>query len=157
MIFYLTTAGLVIPSVTGSISCISSLAIIYIKVRSKTNTTYHRIMFLMSFCDMLASLAIALTTIPMPKDVIYPFKGRSYGNTATCVAQGLVYITGSAIVVGMNSILNVYYLWLYTTIQDEGRDIQQIHRAYPHLSYGNRPPSGYYYDTSESRTHQPDP
>jgi len=61
---------------------------------------------------MLTSLAIALTTIPMPKDVIYPFEGRNYGTTATCEAQGLVYITGSAIVICMNVILNVYYLFL---------------------------------------------
>jgi len=59
---------------------------------------------------MLTSFAIALTTIPMPKDVIYPFKGPSYGNTATCEAQGLVFITGSAIVIFMNAILNIYYL-----------------------------------------------
>jgi len=59
---------------------------------------------------MLASFAIALTTIPMPKDVIYPFEGPSYGNTATCEAQGLVYITGSAIVIFMNGILNIYYV-----------------------------------------------
>jgi len=110
MTFYLTTAGFVIPSVTGSLSCISSLAIIYIIVRSKSNTTYHRILFLMSFCDTLGSFAIALTTIPMPKDVIYPFAGPSYGNTATCEAQGLVYITGSAIVISMNGILNIYYV-----------------------------------------------
>ena len=65
----------------------------------------------MSFCDMLASLAIALTTIPpMPKDVIYPFAGPSYGTTDTCEAQGLVYVTGSSIVVGMNGILNIYYV-----------------------------------------------
>jgi len=110
MTFYQTTAGFVIPTVTGSISCISSLAIIYIIVRSKSNTTYHRIMFILSFCDMLGSFAIALTTIPMPKDVIYPFAGRSYGTTATCEAQGLAYLIGSAIVVMMNAILNIYYL-----------------------------------------------
>jgi len=59
---------------------------------------------------MLTSLAIALTTIPMPRDVIYPFAGPSYGTTATCEAQGLLYITGSAIGIIMNGILNVYYV-----------------------------------------------
>jgi len=59
---------------------------------------------------MLTSLAIALTTIPMPKDVIYPFAGRSYGTTATCEAQGLVFVIGSAIGIIMNAILNIYYL-----------------------------------------------
>jgi len=110
MTIYFTTAGFVIPSVTGSISSISNLAIIYIIVRSKSNTAYHRIMFVMSFCDMLTSFAIALTTIPMPKDVIYPFKGPSYGTTATCEAQGLVIVIGSAIVILMNEMLNIYYL-----------------------------------------------
>jgi hypothetical protein len=53
---------------------------------------------------------IALTTIPMPKDVIYPFQMPSYGNVATCEAQGLIYMTANAISFCMNSILNIYYM-----------------------------------------------
>jgi hypothetical protein len=46
----------------------------------------------------------------MPKDVIYPFEMPSYGNIATCEAQGLVYMMGNAFVFCMNGILNIYYL-----------------------------------------------
>jgi hypothetical protein len=46
----------------------------------------------------------------MPKDVIYPFAMPSYGNIATCEAQGLVYMMGNAFVFYMNGILNIYYL-----------------------------------------------
>eukprot|EP00979_Chaetoceros_neogracilis_P016282 scaffold7564_cov154-Chaetoceros_neogracile.AAC.1 len=42
----------------------------------------------------------------MPKDVIYPFEMPSYGNIATCEAQGLVYIVGNAFVFCMNALLN---------------------------------------------------
>jgi hypothetical protein len=77
---------------------------------SGIKTTYHRIILGLSSADCLTSLAIALTTIPMPKDVIYPFEMPSYGNIATCEAQGLVYMMGNAFVLCMNGILNIYYL-----------------------------------------------
>jgi len=108
--FYLTRAGFIVPTVTGSISCISSATIIYIIVKSMRNTVYHRLLFVISFCDMLSSLAVALTTLPMPTDVIYSFEGPSYGNTKTCEAQGLVYATGNAIIINVSIILYIYYL-----------------------------------------------
>jgi hypothetical protein len=77
---------------------------------SGIKTTYHRIILGLSSADCLTSLAIALTTIPMPKDVIYPFEMPSYGSIATCEAQGLVYMMGNAFVLCMNGILNIYYL-----------------------------------------------
>ena len=64
----------------------------------------------MSSADCLTSLAIALTTIPMPKDVIYPFEMPSYGNIATCEAQGLIFMMGNGLGLCMNGILNIYYL-----------------------------------------------
>ena len=81
--FYFTKAGFIIPTVTGSISCLSSLTIIAFILRSKSNTIYHRIMFGLSSADIITSLAIALTTLPMPKDVIYPFSGSSYVTIGT--------------------------------------------------------------------------
>jgi hypothetical protein len=77
---------------------------------SGIKTIYHRIILGLSSADCLTSLAIALTTIPMPKDVIYPFEMPSYGNIATCEAQGLVSMMGNAFVFCMNGILNIYYL-----------------------------------------------
>ena len=89
MTIYFTTAGFVIPSVTGSISCISSLAIIYIIVRSKSNIM-DVLNELLRHVDIIRN-SIALTKIPMPNDVIYPFEGSSYGATATCEVQGMVF------------------------------------------------------------------
>jgi hypothetical protein len=77
---------------------------------SGIKTIYHRIILGLSSADCLTSLAIALTTIPMPKDVIYPFEMPSYGTIATCEAQGLVSMMGNAFVFCMNGILNIYYL-----------------------------------------------
>jgi hypothetical protein len=77
---------------------------------SGIKTTYHRIILCMSSADCFTSLAIALTTIPMPKDVIYPFDMPSYGNIATCEAQGLIFIMGTGLILCMNGILNIYYL-----------------------------------------------
>jgi len=110
--FSFTKAGIIIPMVTGSISFLSSMIIISIILRSKSGikTTYHRIILCMSSADCLTSLAIALTTIPMPKDVIYPFDMPSSGNIATCEAQGLVFIMGTGLALYMNGILNIYYL-----------------------------------------------
>eukprot|EP00979_Chaetoceros_neogracilis_P004236 scaffold746_cov293-Chaetoceros_neogracile.AAC.24 len=110
--FYFTKAGIIIPMVTGSISFLSSMIVISIVLRSMSGikTIYHRIILGLSSADCLTSLAIALTTIPMPKDVIYPFEMPSYGNIATCEAQGLVYMMGNAFVFCMNGILNIYYL-----------------------------------------------
>jgi len=66
-------------------------------------------MFGLSFADIIASIAIALTTLPMPKDVIYPFSGPSYGTIGTCEAQGFLYIMGSSLAFCMMAALNVYY------------------------------------------------
>ena len=108
--FYFSMEAVVIPTITGSISFLSSLAIVVYIWRSKINTIYHRILFIMSVTDMSTSLAIALTTLPMPADVIYPFATPSYGTIATCNLQGYVYLVGSGIGLSMNGILNIYYV-----------------------------------------------
>jgi len=108
--FYQSTAGFIIPTVTGTISCVSSLTIIFVILRSRRNTVYHRIMLLVSLSDVLSSTAIALTTIPMPADVIYSYAGPSYGTVATCDAQAHVYTIGSISSVSAICLLNVYYL-----------------------------------------------
>ena len=109
---YFTKAGIIIPMVTGSISFLSSMIIISIVMRSMSGikTTYHRIILFMSSADCLTSLMIALTTMPMPKDVIYPFQMPSYGNIATCEAQGFIFMMGNGLAFCMNGILNIYYL-----------------------------------------------
>ena len=110
--FNFTKAGFILPSITGAISCISSTTIMYIVIKSKKYTVYHRILFLMSSFDFLTSLTISLTTLPMPKDVVlvYPFRGPSYGTVKTCEAQGFIFFVGSGLSISMNAILNIYYL-----------------------------------------------
>jgi hypothetical protein len=109
---FFTKAGIIIPTVTGTISFLSSSTIIYIIARSKggIKTSYHRIILGLCIGDCLTSFVTLLTTIPMPKDVIYPFATASYGNVATCEAQGLIYIIGIGICFAMNGMLNIYYL-----------------------------------------------
>lgn len=67
-------------------------------------------MLLISLADIITSLAIASTTLPMPKDVIYPFETPSYGTAASCNAQGLIYLFGNGFLFMVNGILHIYYL-----------------------------------------------
>ncbi|GFH55643.1 hypothetical protein CTEN210_12119 [Chaetoceros tenuissimus] len=97
--------------ISGLTSFFSSLIIIAVILRSKLlDSPYHRIIFGLAVFDCVSSLAIALSTIPMPKDVAYVFEMPSYGTTNTCVAQALLYLFGSALAFGMSSILNIYYI-----------------------------------------------
>ncbi len=59
---------------------------------------------------MLTSFSIALTSLPMPKDVIYEFEGPTYGTTGTCEAQGFVITAGIGQLIGTNTYLTIYYL-----------------------------------------------
>jgi hypothetical protein len=67
-------------------------------------------MFFMSSCDLMTSLAITFTTLPMPCDVIYDFGTASYGNTFTCSLQGFAVYVGSVLGIFSICILCVYYL-----------------------------------------------
>eukprot|EP00553_Chaetoceros_curvisetus_P004031 CAMPEP_0204623540 /NCGR_PEP_ID=MMETSP0717-20131115/9275_1 /ASSEMBLY_ACC=CAM_ASM_000666 /TAXON_ID=230516 /ORGANISM="Chaetoceros curvisetus" /LENGTH=81 /DNA_ID=CAMNT_0051638653 /DNA_START=52 /DNA_END=294 /DNA_ORIENTATION=- len=70
--FTFSNEAWMIPSATGTISALSSILIMSIILRSSKESrfsSYHIIMFFMSFWDTIASTAIALNTIPMPSDV----------------------------------------------------------------------------------------
>lgn len=109
-----TNEAIVLPSISGSLSLISSITIMAIIFRSKQNTQYHRILFLMSFFDSLVSFAFALTTLPMPREVqdneFYNYQGHSFGTIETCEAQAFTILFGLAMVVFSNTFLNTYYL-----------------------------------------------
>ena len=107
--FHLTYTGFVLPMVTSIISCTSSIMIIYIIIKSAQNTAYHRILFLISFFDIVTSLSLGSGTIPMPKDVIYDFKGPTLGNSTTCEIAGLAFVLGTGVGISMTSVLNIYY------------------------------------------------
>jgi len=111
-----------VPKITGSISAVSSSLIIYLICRSKPklSTIYHRIMFCMSVADILASTAMALTTLPMPRNddpywteivgssVLWRDQTK-LGTRQTCAAQGFFFSTGIVIMFGYNGVLCVYY------------------------------------------------
>ena len=115
LVFFVgTKAGYIVPRITGSISFFSSLFIITFILRSKSNTVYHRIMMLICIFDMIASFAIALTTIPLPPEAftVYPLAGResSYGSQFTCELQGFLFYFGSGEILMLGAVLNIYYL-----------------------------------------------
>ena len=102
------------PRISGGTSAISSALIIYIVYKSETRlrTIYHRIMFGMSLSDIISSVAMALSTLPMPVDLPYQpkreFVGTRIGNTATCEAQGFCYIFGFSTMFAYNTTLCLY-------------------------------------------------
>jgi len=114
----------IVPRITGSISVVSSSLLIYLIYRSKPklSTIYNRIMFCMSVADILASTAIALTTLPMPRDddpywegVDLSIEDNSWsgqtklGTRQTCAAQGFFYSSGIVIMFCYNGNLCIYY------------------------------------------------
>ena len=114
--FYTSKAGVAIAATTGTISAISSFIIIYLMYKSKKGfkqSVYHRIMLGMSFSDIIVSLAIAFTTLPMPKDMIYrQFEGLLVrGNVSTCTIQGFFFILGGSCTGAYICSLLLYYLF----------------------------------------------
>jgi hypothetical protein len=103
----------VAPIFSGSLSAISSTLIIYVILRSQTglSSIYHRIMFGMSIADILSSVSIALSTLPMPsfmpqeKDFEYRWTGPRLGNTSTCNAQGFFQTFGILCMFTYNTIV----------------------------------------------------
>lgn len=115
--------AVIAPRVTGSLSAISSSLIIAVILKSPTklNTIYHRIMFAMSSADIMSSIAMGLTTLPMPalasmaqdayayEGAYHGSYGRRFGNIRTCEAQGFFFIFGFTTVYAYNITLCVYY------------------------------------------------
>jgi hypothetical protein len=67
---YTSLTGIWLTTVTASLSALASMLLIFIIFRSTTKlgSIYHRILFGMSFYDIIESLAMALTTIrKLPK------------------------------------------------------------------------------------------
>ena len=111
--FNFTPGAIAIATCSGSVSFLCSMITVYIILKSPKDvfhTAYHRIMLLLSTGDMITSLGIALTTLPMPKDVVYAFAQKSYGNVLTCTIQAMVVISGSAGTLLISSLLYIYYL-----------------------------------------------
>ena len=98
-------------------------------------SVYHRIMFGMSFFDIVQSLAMAFTTLPMPIDMIYDqFEGLIIGTEDSCKAQGFMYLIGSIAATTYNGMLCLYYLCaLHLQLTDE--IIKRIEPAFHTLPF----------------------
>ena len=75
-------------------------------------------MFFMSWADIFSSVAIALTTLPMPKtmpDSVWfavpynDWSGMKLGNTQTCAVQGFFFTFGIVAMYSYNAMLCIYY------------------------------------------------
>jgi hypothetical protein len=94
--FFMTKSGIILTTVTGILSTVCSLLILNaIRLSNqKLTTTYHRMMSIMSVFDIMASVCMALTTLPMPSDDILKFPWPMIGNKVTCQAQGYIILFG---------------------------------------------------------------
>ena len=119
---------------SGSLSTISSLLILLMifKSKSRLSTVYHRIMLGMSCADIIGSIAMGLTTLPMPSGGIPDFEwaGSRLGNRDTCTAQGFLYLTGFVCMFGYNMTLGVYNM---LTISCRMREHHIVKYAEPFL------------------------
>ena len=94
--FYLTRTPVVVAMVASPLSIALCSLVIVIIFRSQIRlcSVYHRITFPMISLNIIASLSSSLTTVPMPKDTIYPFQwGLGFhGTVVTCEIQAFLYI-----------------------------------------------------------------
>lgn len=118
--FAMTTAGFLVPTVTAILSTFSSLLILFIIYKSsqKLSNTYHRIMALMSIFDLIASVSMSLTTLPMPSDDIFRFAGPMLGNPLTCSLQGYFLTMGCCGSSSLYMCLSWYYVCRMTLMVD---------------------------------------
>jgi len=97
--------------VNGSISFIASLLLVLHILRSHDalSTTYHRLVFGLSICDILQSIGQALSATMVPKEMNYlaPF---ARGTSTTCDAEGMLFVLGGAAANLYNSSICFYYL-----------------------------------------------
>ncbi len=111
--FAWTLPGAMLQMTLGTISTFSSALILYIIICKSTakllNSTYHRIMALLSTFDLCLSSALALGTLPIPESSV-PYSTPTLGTTDTCMAQGLMLSIGVGGVVDATLCLAWYYV-----------------------------------------------
>ena len=112
--FSTSKGGIITATCSSILSIVGSASIIVFIRRSdrRLSTPYHRIMFGMSIFDLIQSICIALSTMPMPTDMIYTqFEGLVAGTTTTCTIQGFLILTSSFTTLMFNPILCIYYVF----------------------------------------------
>lgn len=115
------------PTVTASFSVLGSVGIMCEVVRKYREqsgagkvSTYHRIMFMMSFCDICASVAWACSRFVTPADPEEPF---TYGNVATCNAQACMFQIG----MGVPCYCLCQSIYFYLLIAKNAREVRIVH------------------------------
>jgi len=91
---------------SGLLSLIGSSLLIYLTIKNSLTRLHNRLIFCMSFIDILSSLAWTFSTIPTPRDLTCTI---GYGNLSTCTAQGFVLQLGNAVPT-YNAMLSIYFL-----------------------------------------------
>lgn len=103
----------IVHACCGSLSSLSSVLVLSMIYRSQIglSSTHHRFLFAIGICDFISSFAIGLSTLPMPKDMIYTqFEGKSFGNFITSDIQGFCAHYFSGLMISYNCGLCFYYL-----------------------------------------------
>ena len=98
-----------VTTASSILSILGSSAIVYMILfnsKKKLGRPKNRLMLMMSFFDILASLALAISRLAMPSDI--GVRG-AVGNSFTCTAQGICVWLGFAVPF-YNSSLNLFYL-----------------------------------------------
>lgn len=108
--------AVVVPRFMGSVSLVFSILTIWVifKSQQKLSSTYHRIIFGMNVYDILNSISMTLTTLPMPRNNDpwadeFIKAGTRLGTQETCIAQGFLKIFGTLGTYGTSQMLCVYY------------------------------------------------
>ncbi len=112
--FYTSWAGIIITTISSSISVVASFLVIFVVMASprRLSTVYHRILFGTSIFDIMQSSAMAFTTLPMPSNMIYDqFQGLIAGDDTSCSAQGFLISFGTTTGLSFNVILLLYYVF----------------------------------------------
>ena len=114
--FYITALAPVVVGISGALSALGSLLIMFIILRSsfRLSTVSHRLVFAMSLADLIASIGMGAGTLPMPKDTVYDFQGAHLGNEFTCSSQGFMIFFGAIATICYSACLSVYFMCTIT-------------------------------------------
>ena len=93
---------------SGVISTVCSTMIIIVLLRERKKKTFHRLLFGMSFMDIIFSLSYCLSSIPAP--IGTPGAEFAYGNTSFCSLQGFMNYIGYSCFVLYDAMLSIYFV-----------------------------------------------
>ena len=110
---YTSKLGIGLNCFSSVLSAISSIALIVILLRSdkRLSSVYHRRIMSIAVATLITSIAMAFSTLPMPKDIIYTaFEGIVAGSILTCDIQYLFIALGLHFYYWFILILAQYYV-----------------------------------------------